>query len=276
LARQRLYGDAGTMSEERGLCSPPANLRTPAARHTVADLETADLLFDAGSVGGNGAGAFLVDPLRIVIEGGAQDGAAKGAFGGRLATLKGMNQLGQWVDGAVGKGFAYGAMGGLFLVQGNADSRFCVRLSGADVVAAGDIEQPLDDKAGFLATRANLKGFAFEYMTAGRAVVLGDPGPWMCAGMTGGVIYQRLQPDKGLDLAALRRRIARGARVQIGRLDPADVAALCGLLSVYAEELRIAYQPAEAERILALAIAPSGFVKIVPAGGLGDQSEVTE
>ena len=136
--------------------------------------------------------------------------------------------------------------------------------------------QPLDDKAGFLATRANLKGFAFEYMTAGRAVVLGDPGPWICAGMTGGVIYQRLQPDKGLDLAALRRRIARGARVQIGRLDAADEAALRGLLAVYAEELRTAYQPAEAERILALAAAPAGFVKIVPAGGLGGQSEVTE
>jgi glutamate synthase (NADPH/NADH) large chain len=276
LARQRLFGDAETMSKERGLCAPPANLRTAPARHASAELETADLLFDAGSVGGNGAGAFMVEPLRMVIEGGAQDGAAKGAFGGRLATLKGMNQLGQWVDGAVGKGFAYGAMGGLFLVQGNADSRFCVRLSGADVVAAGDIEQPLDDKAGFLATRANLKGFAFEYMTAGRAVVLGDPGPWMCAGMTGGVIYQRLQPSLGMDLAALRRRIARGARVQIGRLDAADEAALGGLLAIYAEELRIAYQPAEAERILALAAAPSGFVKIVPAGGLGGQSEVTD
>ena len=167
------------------------------------------------------------------------------------------------------------APGRTLLVQGNADSRFCVP-PGADVVSAGDIEQPLDDKAGFLATRANLKGFAFEYMTAGRAVVLGDPGPWMCAGMTGGVIYQRLQPDKGLDLAALRRRIARGARVQTGRLDAADEAALRGLLAIYAEELRIAYQPAEAERILALAAAPSSFVKIVPAGGLGDQSEVTE
>jgi glutamate synthase (NADPH) large chain len=276
LARRRLFGEAETRSEERGLCAPPADLRAAASGSTWAELETADLLFDAGSVGGNGAGAFMVEPLRIVIEGGAQDGAGKGAFGGRMATLKGMNQMGQWVDGAVGKGFAYGAMGGLFLVQGNADSRFCVRLSGADVVAAGDIEQPLDDKAGFLATRANLKGFAFEYMTAGRAVVLGDPGPWMCAGMTGGVIYQRLQPGKGLDLAALRRRIARGAHVQIGRLDAADVAALTGLLAVYAEELRTAYQPAEAERILAVAATPASFVKIVPAGGLGDQSEVKE
>ena len=175
---------------------------------------------------GNGAGAFMAGAAAHGHEGGAQDGAAKAAFGGRLCVLKGVNHLGEWVDGAVGKGFAYGAMGGASSVQGNADSRFCVRLSGADVVAAGEIAQPLDDKAGFLAIRANLKGFAFEYMTAGRAVVLGDPGPWMCAGMTGGVVYQRLQPDKGMDLAALRRRIARGARVQIGKLDAADQAAL--------------------------------------------------
>ena len=26
-------------------------------------------------------------------------------------------------------------------------------------------------------------------MTNGRALVLGDPGPWICAGMTGGVVY---------------------------------------------------------------------------------------
>ena len=34
---------------------------------------------------------------------------------------------------------------------------------------------------GNIASRAHLKGFAFEYMTGGRAVVLGDPGPWICS-----------------------------------------------------------------------------------------------
>ena len=51
---------------------------------------------------------------------------------------------------------------------------------------------------GNIGSNANIKGFAFEYMTNGRGLVLGDPGPWICAGMTGGAIYIRHQPEMGL------------------------------------------------------------------------------
>ena len=95
-------------------------------------------------------------------------------------------------------------------------------MSGADVVFGGDITEPLQDHLGGLGARANLKGYAFEYMTSGRAVVLGDPGPWMCAGMTGGVIYQRIQPEMNLTVDAIRRRIANGSVVQIQPLDDED------------------------------------------------------
>ena len=50
-------------------------------------------------------------------------------------------------------------------------------------------------RRGCVVDRANAKGFAFEYMTSGRAVVLGDLGPWACAGMTGGRVYVRLNAD---------------------------------------------------------------------------------
>ena len=50
-------------------------------------------------------------------------------------------------------------------------------------------------------------------MTNGRGLVLGDPGPWICAGMTGGVIYVRHQPEVGLTKDAIQRRIAKGAKV---------------------------------------------------------------
>ena len=88
-------------------------------------------------------------------------------------------------------------------------------MSGADVVFGGEIVEPLNDSLGGLGARANLKGYAFEYMTSGRAVVLGDPGPWMCAGMTGGVVYQRVQPEMGLTIEAIRNRIAAGSVVEI-------------------------------------------------------------
>ena len=82
-----------------------------------------------------------------------------------------------------------------------------------------------------LLARANLKGFAFEYMTNGRAVVMGDPGPWICAGMTGGVIYQRLVPEMGLDQAAIERRIAKGAKVKIETIGVQSKKDLTELLS---------------------------------------------
>src|SRR5665648_910418 len=96
--------------------------------------------------------------------------------------MKGQNAAGERVNGSVGKSFAYGAQRGRLFVQGSADSRFCIRLSGADVVLAGEPAKPVDDSAGCIVDRANAKGFAFEYMTSGRAVVLGDIGPWACAG----------------------------------------------------------------------------------------------
>ena len=135
--------------------------------------------------------------MDVLIEGGAQDGVAKGANGGRVAVMKGLNHDGERIDGSVGKGFAYGAQGGILLVQGNADSRACVRLSGAQVVLGGEITAPVNDSLGSLGMSANLKGFACEYMTSGTVIILGDPGPYAFSGMTGGIVYQLLTPRAG-------------------------------------------------------------------------------
>jgi len=230
-------------------------------------FKAANLHFFGSSIPGNGLGAFTVEPISILVEGGAQDGAAKSTRGARVVVLKGLNYEGQWLDGSVGKGFAYGAQEGLFIVQGNADSRACIRLSGADVVIGGEITEPLRDDLGFLGTRANLKGFACEYMTAGRVLILGDPGPWMCAGMTGGVVYLRLQPDMGFNETAIRRRLARGAKVELHQVTPADWDSIKELLEAYAHELSLTNQREAARRVQALIDAgPANFVKIVPKG----------
>ena len=106
-----------------------------------------------------------------------------------MSVLKGMNHNGKSLDGSVGKCFAYGAQGGRFFVQGYADSRTCIRLSGADVVFGKRITEKYNMADPLMILeKAALKGFAFEYMTSGKIVVLGDPGPWMCSGMTGGTI----------------------------------------------------------------------------------------
>jgi len=149
-------------------------------------------------------------------------------------------------------------------------------LSGADVVFGGRIRQPLDDAAGNLAGRANLKGFACEYMTAGRVVVLGDPGPWLCSGMTGGTVYCHLDDAMGMDREALQRRLAEGAHVSIKDLDENDATAVDQLLGEYERELLYSHQNHEAawvERIRQE--CRLRFVKIV-AGGAEPSLVATE
>jgi len=238
---------------------------------------TATLTFDDGSVVGNGFACFNVDGVDLTVEGGAQDGVGKGALGGTIVILKGTNGDGKRVDGSVGKSFAYGAQGGTFFVQGNADSRAGIRLSGADVVIGGEITAPIDDSRGGIATRANIKGFAFEYMTNGRAVVLGDPGPWLCAGMTGGVVYQHLVPEMGLDRAAIDRRMAKGAKITMADLTEGDARALVGLLTRYAERLAISGQNEAADRVREMLVHPMrDFIKVVPESQQVDPSISTE
>ncbi|MGC9397040.1 MAG: glutamate synthase-related protein, partial [Anaerolineae bacterium] len=229
------------------------------------DVEDVYLGFYASTVPGNGLGAFSSAPLTVFVEGGAQDGVAKGLYGGRVVVLKGYNHNGVRIDGAVGKGLAYGAIDGLIVVQGNADSRACVRLSGADVIIGGEVTQPLNDALGLIGARANVKGFLCEYMTAGRVLVMGDPGPWICAGMTGGVLYLRIWPEMGLDIAAIRRRIARGANVMLNPVAAGDGENLYELLHAYASELGRNHQQVEAEKVRELYNGwERRFVKIVP------------
>jgi glutamate synthase (NADPH) large chain len=241
------------------------------------ELPEADLRFAEGSIPGNGLAAFNAEGIRVTVSGGAQDGVGKTAFGGQVAVLKSHGAHGQYINGSVGKGFCYGAQKGLFIVQGNADSRAGIRLSGADVIIAGEPETPLDDSRGLMGNRANIKGFAFEYMTNGRGVVLGDPGPWICAGMTGGVVYLRLLPEKNLDEQALRRRIALGAKVELEPLGSQGVRDLEELLGKYRKVLLASGQTAEAEKIAGLLQDPtSHFMQVIPHKVQADPAISTE
>lgn len=226
---------------------------------------------------GNGLGAFLIHGVEIVVEGAAQDGTAKMADGGLVAILKGPGADGVRVGGNVGKSFAYGAQQGLLLVQGDADSRACVRLSGADVVFGAEPRRPVRSTGGHLGCDANLKGFAFEYMTGGRVVVLGDPGTWICSGMTGGVVYLRFWPEMGLDETALRHRLARGAKVKLEPIGKQGLADIRELLGVYLAILSAHGQPEEAARLRPLLEDPClHFRQVVPQVQAEDGAVSTE
>jgi glutamate synthase (NADPH) large chain len=237
----------------------------------------AELAFNGGSVAGQGFGAFNAWGLTVRVQGGAQDGVGKTMLGGTVSIMKGRNHEGRRVNGSVGKSFAYGAQRGRLFVQGSADSRFCIRLSGADVVLGGEPDEPLEDERGCIGDRANAKGFAFEYMTSGRAVVLGDIGPWACSGMTGGRVYVRLNPEQNLTREAIERRLGEGAKVELEGLDAEGLLDIDELLGRYAEELLATAQEQEAERVRALAASgKDNFLMIVPHKVQADPSISTE
>jgi glutamate synthase (NADPH/NADH) large chain len=244
---------------------------------SVPDDFEAAIELEGGSVAGNGLGAWNLQGVNILVRGGAQDGVGKGMLGGQVVILKDRNRYGGWVGGSVGKSFAYGAQKGLFVVQGDADARCGIRLSGADIIIGGSLKGPLEDEKGSVGTRANLKGFAFEYMTQGRAVVLGDPGPWICSGMTGGVVYVRLQPELGLDDAAVRRRLAKGAKVHLSRIGVRGKKDLTELLSTYHQTLLTSGQAEAASEVLNLLLeCERQFIAILPVTQQVDAAMSTE
>jgi glutamate synthase (NADPH/NADH) large chain len=208
-----------------------------------------DLNFTEGAAAGSGLAAFTVEGVKIRVLGGAQDGVGKCALGGDIQVLKACNTEGDWIGGHVGKSFAYGAQRGLFLIQGDADARAGIRLSGASMVIGGVPDAPLDDRLGTLGARANCKGFAFEYMTGGRAVVLGDPGPWLW----------------------------KAAKVSIAELDEADVVVVRELLVSYREALEDSGQDEAAAEITPLVDDPvAHFLAINPVTQQADPSISTE
>ena len=114
-------------------------------------------------------------------------------------------------------------------------------------------------------------------MTNGRGLVLGDPGPWICAGMTGGVVYVRHQPEIGLTKEALSRRIAKGAKVSVNELTENGKRDVNELLAKYTELLENDGQNEEASQLRALLKNPENhFVQIVPVKEQADPAVSTE
>ncbi len=223
---------------------------------------------------GNGLGAFNESGVELVVRGGAQDGTAKSMSGGRVVILPGENNMGYRLDGSVGKSAAYGATGGTLVVAGKyADSRFGVRCSGADLIHLGELTAPVADTRSLINSRANLKGFAFEYMTSGRGLVLGDPGMDLGTGMTGGVVYVKLNPDLGLTKQALEYRLGRG--VELAEFTEQDIANVVQLLDTGRKVLEFGQTDLK-EQLEQLKKAPAeNFCRISPVPSPMVESDLT-
>ncbi len=270
---------AGVTSEQRVLASRVSCHRVRGRLDgSYKQLPPVQLKYRDGSIPGNGLGAYNSEGIEITVNGSGQDGVGKTSFGGMIHVLKSKGKNGQFVGGSVGKGFGYGAQSGFLVAQGNADARAGIRLSGADLIIGGQVKKPISkDEHGNIGANSNIKGFAFEYMTNGRGLVLGDPGPWICAGMTGGVVYIRQQPEMGLTKEAIKRRIAKGAKVSVTDLTEKGIQDIHELLTNYCSLLEANDQDKEAKELRQLVTSPENhFVQIIPVKEQADPSVSTE
>ena len=146
--------------------------------------------------------------ISLRLEGDANDYVGKGLSGGRLVIRPPEPSHPSFVaeeNIIAGNVMLYGATGGEVFVRGIVGERFCVRNSGATAVVEG------------------VGDHGCEYMTGGRAVVLGPTGRNFGAGMSGGIAFV-YDPDD-----TFFRRL-NAEMVDLEAVDPDDAAWLRDLL----------------------------------------------
>jgi len=164
-------------------------------KHGLAGLPDGTISIELKGSAGQSLAAWLPKGIQIRVEGDANDYVGKGLSGGRVivrvpssATFEPMENI------VAGNVLLYGATGGEAFFHGPVGERFCVRNSGAEAVVEG------------------VGDHGCEYMTGGRAIILGQTGRNFAAGMSGGIAYvldedggfaDRLNPLAAVDLEPL-------------------------------------------------------------------------
>ena len=182
-------------------------------------------------------GAFLPRGITLRLSGDANDYVGKGLSGGRIIVKPPPEAPIVAEENIIaGNVILYGATAGEMFLRGVVGERFCVRNSGAIAVVEG------------------VGDHGCEYMTGGRAVVLGPTGRNFAAGMSGGIAYVL---DEAGDFSTKVNR----EMVDLDPLDDDDRAFLRERVEAHLAETGSAV----AERLLAdWSAALDHFVKIMP------------
>jgi glutamate synthase domain-containing protein 2/glutamate synthase domain-containing protein 1/glutamate synthase domain-containing protein 3 len=187
--------------------------------------------------GGQSFGGWLAPGVTLTLTGDANDYTGKGLSGGVLTVRPPEDVPFAAEDNVViGNTVLYGATSGRAFFRGLAGERFCVRNSGAHAVVEG------------------VGDHGCEYMTGGRAVILGPTGRNFAAGMSGGVAYV-------LDREGEFAPKCNTEMVELEQPDADDLAELRALV----EEHRERTGSTVAERVLAeWDSLTSAWVKVMP------------
>ena len=141
-------------------------------RHGGNGLPDDTIQVDLVGSAGNSFGAFVPRGITLRLTGDANDYVGKGLSGGRITIRPPADSPFVAADQIIaGNVILYGATSGEAFIRGRVGERFCVRNSGATAVVEG------------------IGDHGCEYMTGGRAVVLGLTGRNFAAGMSGGIAF---------------------------------------------------------------------------------------
>jgi len=204
----------------------------------ASSLEEDSYTVNCTGGGGQSFGAFIPKGLTMRLSGDANDYLGKGLSGGKIVVTVPKNAEYKAEENIIiGNVALFGATSGQAFINGIAGERFCVRNSGATVVAEGCGDHGL------------------EYMTGGVAVILGQTGRNLAAGMSGGVAYVL---DMNHDLyLRLNKQLVTMSEVS----DTHDVELLKGLVEKHVAETGSAL----GKRILAdFGTYITHFKKIIP------------
>ncbi len=209
-----------------------------ASRYGSAGLPDETIHFTFRGTAGQSFAAFASRGIRFDLIGDANDYFGKGLSGGTIAVYP-PDDVSYVAEEQmiIGNVSFYGATGGTAYVRGMAGERFCVRNSGVRAVVEG------------------VGDHGCEYMTGGRAVILGDVGRNFAAGMSGGIAYVLMDRDEFDELC-------NKEMVEIESLDDArEIAALRGMIQDHQD--RTGSQVAQ--RVLGdWDASVSRFIKVMP------------
>jgi len=138
-------------------------------RYGAEGLPTGTIDISLHGSAGQSLGAFIPQGLTLRLYGDSNDYVGKGISGGRIIVRPDEKaSFASEKNVIAGNVIGYGATSGEIFIRGLVGERFCVRNSGATAVVEG------------------VGDHALEYMTGGVAVILGQTGRNIAAGMSGG------------------------------------------------------------------------------------------
>ncbi|MCW4459520.1 glutamate synthase large subunit [Microbacterium sp. MPKO10] len=188
---------------------------------------------------GQSFGAFLPSGVSLRLDGDANDYVGKGLSGGRIVVRPERTSEFAPEDNVIaGNVIGYGATSGSMFLNGVVGERFLVRNSGATAVAEG------------------VGDHALEYMTGGLAVILGETGRNLGAGMSGGSAYVYR-----LDESSLNREAVAAGDLVLSAPGPGDREIITDLLRQHQAETD---SPLATRMLEELEIALKEFIKIQP------------